>query len=100
MEVIDNKTKEQLDSIPANELAVYINKRIKRFMKESTPSQKKRKWKYRKSDELGDSCGLCNSFVRITYNDKTYFKCSLIGMSNSSATDIARSGICDKFNRG
>ena len=58
---------------------------------------KKVNW-YRKSD--GDKrCANCKYFYR-TYHDKAYFKCELLGQSNSEATDIRASYVCNQFRKG
>lgn len=33
-------------------------------------------------------CGDCKSCIKQTYNNKNYYKCLIIGSSNSNATDI------------
>lgn len=61
-----------------------------------------KKWKvenfYRKSD--GDKkCGNCCSFVELEHHNKTYFKCKLLGISNSEASDIRKSYVCNQHGR-
>jgi hypothetical protein len=38
----------------------------------------------------GETCGTCAHFIRKEFNDKTYFKCEMIGDSNGTATDIRK----------
>ncbi len=51
--------------------------------------------KYRKSD--GPQCKTCEYHVIFRHHDKRYHKCELIGISNSEATDIRVSYVCNKF---
>jgi len=63
----------------------------------------KRRYNYRRS-RLGlydrKCCGTCAKFIKYDYHDKTYFKCRLIGMSNSVATDIRKSNTCNAWRFG
>ena len=52
---------------------------------------------YRLSNDNDVRCKNCVSHVAIEYHDKTYHKCLLIGVSNSEATDIRISHVCDKW---
>lgn len=52
--------------------------------------------RYRKS--TGDKrCGNCRHHERYEYHNKYYHKCALIGYSNSEATDIRVSSVCDEW---
>lgn len=42
-------------------------------------------------------CKYCDNFIRMEYHNKMYFKCRLIGDSNSEATDIRTKDTCNKF---
>lgn len=60
------------------------------------------KWKYqnkyRKADDLSDiRCKNCKHRVIIHSSGKIYYKCRLIGISHSSATDIRLSNVCKNF---
>ena len=54
---------------------------------------------YRKCLEE-NMCGSCKYLHCFEYHDKRYYKCELIGFSKSEATDIRKSYVCDKFERG
>jgi len=41
-------------------------------------------------------CGTCDKFVR----QKRYFKCRMMGLSNSVASDIRKSFVCDAWSKG
>jgi len=56
----------------------------------------KQKNNYRKSDS-GLKCKNCNHHHRYEYHNKYYHKCDLLGVSNSEATDIRISFVCDKW---
>lgn len=63
------------------------------------PRSKYQQWKlennYRKAD-CEKRCKHCkNLFVR--QNQNRYYKCLLLGLSGSSATDVRLSNVCDKF---
>ena len=68
-------------------------------LKELTPSQKKLKWNYRKSDSKNDSCIYCQNSYPVASNTHNYFKCNLIGYSGGEATDIRKSYVCDKLEK-
>lgn len=58
----------------------------------------KRDHYYRKSDHLSrDRCAYCKYFRKINYHSKVYFKCGLMGMSRSEASDIRAGYICKSF---
>lgn len=44
-------------------------------------------------------CRHCTYCVRLHQNDRTYYKCQLIGITNSSASDIRLYAHCRLFNR-
>ena len=52
---------------------------------------------YRKSEMGGVSCRICKHKQTFDYHGKRYHKCDLIGISNSAATDIRLSYVCNKF---
>lgn len=46
-------------------------------------------------------CKDCKSFFQGRYHNKRYYKCKLIGLSNSEATDIRKSDIaCSLYDEG
>jgi len=51
---------------------------------------------YRKSQLKTHNCGTCEHIVRAEGNTKNYWKCKLLGISSSEATDIRKSYICNK----
>lgn len=51
---------------------------------------------YRKSFEQ-NTCGNCKHSQRWEYHNKYYWKCELLGFSNSEASDIRKGHICDKW---
>ncbi len=51
---------------------------------------------YRESTDL-KKCSRCKTFNVLDYHDKIYFKCSLLGISHSSATDISSNCVCDRY---
>jgi hydrogenase maturation factor len=62
------------------------------------------KWehKYKKADKNSKkNCDTCNHCYcsSIQGGRKHYYKCELLGFSNSSATDIRLSYVCDLFER-
>lgn len=64
-----------------------------------SPYQKRKKQlQYRKADKDSDErCKNCEHCIRISYHGKNYYKCELIGMSHSEATDIRLSYTCNQF---
>ena len=54
---------------------------------------------YRKAEDKSRSCKTCKWLVKIEYHRKNYYKCELIGISQSIATDIRLSYTCDMWNR-
>jgi len=44
-----------------------------------------------------ESCATCGNGELLEGNTKNYRKCKLIGCSNSTATDVSRNYICDKW---
>jgi hypothetical protein len=53
---------------------------------------------YRKCDGLV-KCGNCKHHKAFAYHNKIYHKCELLGISNSEATDIRVSSVCDKWEK-
>ena len=47
--------------------------------------------------ELKRSCRYCAKKVKFKYHNKTYYKCTIIGISRSEATDIRLGDMCDKW---
>jgi len=54
---------------------------------------------YRRSANKLRRCKTCKFITFHEYNRK-YYKCQLIGESNSAATDIAIGHVCDKWESG
>ena len=46
-----------------------------------------------------DKCKNCANCRRYHHNDKTYYKCLIIGISSSSATDIRVGFTCKKWEK-
>ena len=58
------------------------------------------KWKYENNDRKSFNeirCENCKNCVAMTNGYKTYYKCNIMGISNSQATDIRLSYVCDFF---
>lgn len=49
---------------------------------------------YKKADKGEPSCKDCPNIRRLHHHDKTYYKCTKLGISNSEATDVRLSGTC------
>lgn len=67
-----------------------------------TFKSKYQKWKYdnhySKADYMSDiRCKNCIHRFINSMGTKTYYKCELLGISSSSATDIRLSNVCDLF---
>jgi hypothetical protein len=64
---------------------------------------KYQEWKLRNNYRLADdkeiSCSACKYSFYWRYSVK-YYKCSAMGASNSTATDIRLKNVCDKFIKG
>jgi hypothetical protein len=54
--------------------------------------------KYRKAT-TEEKCVMCKYFYRIEHHAKTYLKCELLGFSNSEATDIRASYVCNRYEK-
>lgn len=63
----------------------FIGKEKPIFLKKLTIKEKFRQ-KY--GTDKNVRCRDCKYLKKIEYNDKHYYKCEIIGISNSSATDI------------
>lgn len=67
------------------------------------PPPTKGRNKYKTMQEIygvfnGKTCGNCVHCLRLTYHNKTYFKCELWKISNSEATDIRlKNTACKKY---
>lgn len=53
--------------------------------------------RYRLSENTESNCKNCNHCRRMEYHNKNYYKCILMGISHSTATDIKLKNVCDKF---
>jgi len=51
---------------------------------------------YRESDGL-ERCTYCDNCIKMEYHNKNYYKCELMGVSHSEASDIRLKMVCDKF---
>lgn len=61
---------------------------------------KYQQWKYENNYRKADSdkrCKNCKNCVAMTNGYKTFYKCNIMGISNSEATDIRLSNVCDYF---
>lgn len=61
--------------------------------------------KWKRDNKYGASldekrCGNCVNARRVKSNVKTYYKCVLMGISNSEASDIRLKNVCDNFIQG
>ena len=52
---------------------------------------------YRVSEREVDKCLVCKHSCHIQGNVKKYYKCRLLGVSSSEATDIRLRNVCDLF---
>ena len=60
----------------------------------------KKKNNYKKSSDKYNRCGLCERAVKVEGHNRNYYKCKLIGISKTEATDIGLFSKCDMFKRG
>jgi len=51
---------------------------------------------YRHS-ESDKKCKNCSNLIKKRQNMKNYYKCALLGVSRSSATDIRLNNVCDHY---
>ena len=72
----------------------------KRYGHESEYQQFKRVNNYGSAVYKDKSCKHCVNKRKFHYNGKNYYKCILIGVSHSEATDIRLNRVCDKFEEG
>lgn len=60
-----------------------------------------KKWKfenlYHRSRMDGICCKYCKEFLRTGSGNSTFFKCKIMGTSNSSASDIRANHVCRHF---
>lgn len=56
----------------------------------------KARYNYRKSYDKTERCKTCKYCGYFQYGTK-YYKCKLMGLSHSNATDIRVNNICDKW---
>lgn len=65
------------------------------------PRSPYQRWKsennYRKSDNKDKRCKNCKNRFITHSGEKVYYKCILLGMSSSPATDIRLSNVCNQF---
>ncbi len=66
---------------------------------ESQYQKFKRKNNYRKSNKDCNHCGVCINSIAGEYHNRRYWKCELLGMSHSVATDIRKYNVCDNFEK-
>lgn len=66
---------------------------------ESNYQRFKKQFQYRKSYDNDKKCKFCKHAIHGEYHDKTYWKCKLLGISHSPATDIRASYVCSKFEK-
>ena len=52
---------------------------------------------YKKSVSFEKQCRICRHLRTFEYHNKKYHKCSLQGVSQSEASDIRLSDVCDLF---
>lgn len=65
------------------------------YSNESDYQRFKRINNYRDKENSG-SCKNCTHLISKRFHNKQYYKCELIGDSNSTATDIRLKMVCDK----
>jgi hypothetical protein len=58
--------------------------------------QKIRKYLNYRLGNKEKSCRNCSHCIKFDYHNKVYYKCEIIGVSNSTATDIRLKNVCDK----
>jgi len=59
----------------------------------------KRRNNYRLAGDKAVCCKTCANLRGISFHDKNYYKCRLIGCSASPATDIRLRDVCDRWER-
>lgn len=59
--------------------------------------RKKRMGFREQSDDPTTTCKYCAHRITINHHNKRYFKCALIGVSQSEATDIRLKNTCNRF---
>ena len=60
------------------------------------------KWKASNGYRLGtkeQSCQTCQYVMGMEYHGKVYYKCFLLGDSNSEKTDIRLKNVCNKYTK-
>lgn len=67
----------------------------------SEPKSKYQRFKsmyhYREGVKGYERCLICNHCLKMEYHNKNYYKCELMGVSHSEASDIRLKMVCDKF---
>ena len=53
---------------------------------------------YQVSDNV-ESCKSCAHCLKMEYHNKNYYKCELMGVSHSEASDIRLKMVCDKWSK-
>lgn len=75
------------------------------FEEEDTPMAKrpagyiqmlKRRMKYREAEPGEPTCNDCKHLIKERYHGRNYYKCALIGISRSEATDVKLKDTCRK----
>ena len=59
----------------------------------------KQRHNYMKATYKAISCKTCDHHFRLEYHNKYYHKCELLGISNSEATDIRVSSVCNRWEK-
>lgn len=74
---------------------------LTKFEVKARPRSKYQQWKlennYRKADNDNKRCKNCKNRFITHSGAKVYYKCILLGMSSSPATDIRLSNVCNLF---
>jgi hypothetical protein len=53
-------------------------------------------WNYRPSVPNGPRCRTCQHVAVLDYHNRRYYKCRLVGIAHSTATDIRSTWVCDR----
>lgn len=54
-------------------------------------------YNYRKAEN--NCCEKCRNFLGFTNGKKNFYKCNLMGLSHSAASDIRKSYVCDLWRK-
>ena len=74
------------DTIDGNIEEINFMKKEKSTIQKRLTIKEKFRLRYGYNEEF--KCKDCKFFIRIDYNDKHYYKCEIMGISSSTATDI------------